>query len=139
MQRRHAAVLVFLVMTVVLVSCNGVHQLAGTLQDLQKVQADLAKALNYDQIRVNLINGDVLQLAVVNSPWNELPADRKQAKALDIARLAYNSYPSRSALHSVTVAFAVHRSYLGVFNYDDSRDSLGFEIPQLMAEPQTTK
>jgi hypothetical protein len=122
------AILVFT--TVVLVSCSGVHQVVSTLQDLQKVQAELAKTLGQDAIRVNLNNGS-LNIALVNSPLKELPADQKRAKALEIARLAYRSDPSRSTLSAVSVAFAVHRTYLGFFNYDNSTDSFGFEIAQL--------
>jgi hypothetical protein len=132
-QRRPVAVLTFLAFTTVLASCSGVHQLAGIFQDLRKLQLDLAKALGYDQIQVQLINGDSLQIGVLNSPWKELPADQKNSKALAIARLAYKGYRSRSALRSVTVNFAVHRSYLGVFDYD-SRDPFEFEISQLTSE-----
>jgi hypothetical protein len=110
----------------------------GTLNDVLKVQAELSKSLGYDQIRVNITNGHFLNIALVNSPWKDLPADQKNAKALEIARLAYRIYPSQSDLMAVSVTFAVHRTYLGVFNYDDSRDSFGFEIPQLVAASQTS-
>ena len=106
----------------------------GTLQDLVKVQAELSKSLGHDQIRVNITNGRFLNIALVNSAWKDLPADQKHAKAIEIARLAYRSYPSRSALTAVSVTFAIHRTYLGFFNYDDTRDCFGFELPQLTAE-----
>jgi hypothetical protein len=138
MQRRPALQTVLLAVLVVLASCSGVHQVLGTLQDLQKVQGELEKALGYNEIRVNLNNSHFLNIAVVNSPWRELPADQKNAKAVEIARLAYGSYPSRSALSAVSVTFAVHRTYVGFFNYDDSGDSYGFEIPQLTAESPTS-
>ena len=133
MQRRHVVPIGLLAALVALVSCKAIHEMQGTLLDLQKVQQELAKALGRDEIRVFLNNGRFLSISVVNSPLNGLPADQKRAKALEIARLAYDSYPSRSVLQIVKVTFAVHRSYLGVFSYDNSMDSFSFEIPQLKA------
>jgi hypothetical protein len=127
-----------LAILVVLASCGGVHQVMGALQDLQKVQAELAKTLGSNEISINLLNGSVLSIAVVNSPWKDLPAAEKKAKALAIARLAYSSFPSRSALTAVSVSFAIHQTYLGIFNYNDSRDSFGFGIAQLTAESPTS-
>ena len=138
MQRHYALRTALFSVLVLLVSCSGVHQLVGTLQDLQRVQAELTKTLGYNEVRVNLNNGHFLNIAVVNSPWKDLPAGQKNAKAIEIARLAYASYPSRSALQAVSVTFAIHRTYLGFFNYDDTRDSFGFEVPQLTAESLTS-
>ena len=138
MQRRHALPNGLIVVLMLLGSCGGVHQVVGALQDLQKVQAELAKTLGYNEISINLLNGSVLSIAVVNSPWKDLPAAEKKAKALAIARLAYNSFPSRSALTAVNVSFAVHQTYFGIFNYNDSRDSYGFASAQLTAESPTS-
>jgi hypothetical protein len=119
MRRRHVLTTVFLTTVVFLVSCNGLHQLEGTFQDLLKVQEELSKTLGYDDLRVSLMNVNgslLLNVAVVNSPWKDLPAGQKNAKAIEIARLAYADYPSRSGLRAVNVTFAIHHTYLGFFN-----------------------
>ena len=134
MSRRHVLPTVLLAVFMVLTSCSRVQQVAGMVQDLQKVRAELAKTLGFNEITVNLMNDRFLNIAVMNSPWNDLPADQKSVKALEIARLAYSSFPSRSALSSVSVTFGVQRTYLGVVNYSDSRDSFRFEAPKLTAE-----
>jgi hypothetical protein len=104
--------------------------------DLLVVQSQLVKTLGYNEIRVNLNNGHLLNIGVVNSPLNDLPADRKKGKAIEIARLAYNAYPSRSELRGVSLTFAIRRSYLlGLFNYDNSTDAFNFEVPDLIPEP----
>jgi hypothetical protein len=136
MPRRCTPAIGFVILLALLVSCSGVHEMAATLQDLQKVQRDLAKELGNNEIRVNLNNGRFLSIGVVNSPLRALPADQRNAKALELARIAYNSYPSRSALNSISVTFASHRSYLGVFTYDDYRDAFSFEASQLTSETQ---
>jgi hypothetical protein len=133
MQRRDLVPIGLLAALVALVSCKAIHEMQGKLQDLQRVQQELSRALRHDEIRVLLSNDRFLNISVVNSPLRALPVDQKSAKALEIARLAYDSYSSRSALQRVTVTFAVHRSYLGIFTYDNSTDSFSFEIPQLTA------
>src|SRR5579863_6022469 len=124
---RRALYSITLVTSLVLVSCSSVHNLKNTLQDLVTVQSQLVKALGDGEVRINLNNGSFLAVGVVNSPLNDLSKDRKKAKALEIARLAFDSYPSRSALTAVSVSFGIHRSYLlGTFNYQNTTDSFAF-------------
>jgi hypothetical protein len=104
-------------------------------QDLVVIQTQLVKVLGYSDIRVNLMNGAFLKVEVANSPLNDLPAEQKKTKAIEIARVAFNADPSRSELKSVSVAFAIHRSYLlGFFTYDNSSDAFSFEVADLVAE-----
>jgi hypothetical protein len=135
MQRCHALSIGSLATLMLSASCSSVHELTGTLQDLQAVQGQLVRVLGHNEIRVLVNNGHFLSIRLVNSPLQDLPPDRKKAKALEIARLAYNGYRSRSDLKSVTVTFAVHRSYLlGFFTYYDSTDSFNFQVPNLTPE-----
>ena len=137
MLRRSTLALGFSMILVLLVSCSGVHQMVGTLRDLQKVQLELAKATGGDEIRVNLMNGHFLNIGVLNSELKTLPSDERNAKALELARTAYSVYPTRSHLTSISVAFVTHRSYLGVFTYDDSSDTFRFDASQLTPEAQS--
>jgi hypothetical protein len=105
----------------------------GTFGDLVKARNDLAAALGQNDIGVNLANGAFLNIRVVNSPLNELSATEKNAKALEIARRAYRSYPSRSALLAVSVEFGIHRSYVGIFSYDGSAGAYRFHATELEA------
>jgi hypothetical protein len=133
MSRRRTFSSILLAALLALASCSTVHQAMGTLRDLAKVQVELSKSLGQEQINVNLMNSRFLNVSLVNSAWKDRPPDQKHAKAIEIARLAYRSYPSQSTLTAVTVTFAIHRTYLGFFNYDDTRDRFGFEIPELTA------
>jgi hypothetical protein len=120
---------------VVLASCDRAREMGGTMGDLLKVRNDLAKALGQNNIGINLTNGTFLSVRVVNSPLNELPAIEKRAKAREIAQLAYGSYSSRSTLQAVNVNFGVHRSYLGIFNYDSSAGAFRFQASELADAP----
>ena len=134
--RRHSAFSIgLLAAVVVLTSCSGVQKVSTAFKDIVTVQAALVRALGLNQIRV-LLAGQFLNVGIVNSPLHDLSVDEKKAKALEIARLAYNTFPSRSELKDIIVTFAVHRSYLGIFNFDDSRDSFNFDVTDLTREPR---
>jgi len=120
---------------VLFTSCSGGRQMVSTLKDLQIVTMQLVAALHHDQIRVFLNNGHFLSVGVINSPWNSLPPDQKKTKALEIARVAYQAYPSRSELKSVIVTFGTHETYFGIVNYDNSTDSFAFDVSELTTGP----
>jgi hypothetical protein len=124
MHQRHLLPIGLFGALLILVSCKS-HEMQRTLQDVQRVQQELARQLGHSDIRVLLSNQRFLNISVVNSPWKTLSAVKKNAKALEIARLAYESW--------VSVTFAGHRSYLGVFAYDDATDSFSFGALQLAA------
>jgi hypothetical protein len=131
MRQRHPFPAALSIVLVLLTGCSIIREAHRSLPELQKVQQVVQHALGNSEIRVVLINGHILNVGVVNSPLKALPPVEKNAKRLEIARMAYDSYASRSALRSVNVTFAVHRNYLGIFNYDDSRDSFSFGVGQL--------
>lgn len=97
MQRRYLVPIGLLAALVALVSCKAIHEMQGKLQDLQRVQQELSRALRHDEIRVLLSNGRFLNISVVNSPLRALPVDQKSAKALEIAASVRQSFfPLRS-------------------------------------------
>ncbi len=131
MQRRLAPAVGAVAVLSALASCSSIAKMQATLKELKSVQEVVARTTGSQDVRVNLNNGQVLMVAVANSSLNELPPAGKQAKALEIARLAYRTYASRSALVRVDVAFGVRRSYFGFFNYSNF-DTLNFETSQLI-------
>ena len=112
-------------------ACNGVREVAGTLRELQQVQRAVSKVVGSDNVSVNVNNGKYLTIGLVNTPLKELPAAQKKAKALEVAALAYRSYPSKSSVTDVNVVFVVRRSYLMVFNYTDATDVFMFSASEL--------
>ena len=101
------------------------------LSEVQEVQRQVAAATGHHQLSVNLNNGRFLTVGMVNSPFKELPDGQKEAKAREIALLAYKAFPSRTALESIAVVFVVHRNYFFVFNVTDATDYHGFAARDL--------
>lgn len=110
--------------------CSGFRQMAGELGDLNHLQKQLQQQTGQSGIGVNLNNGSYLNISFVNSPLAKLPADQKKAKALEVARFAYNDWPKRSELSSVTVIFQT--SYdVGPVYYNNSMDHFTFQTSEL--------
>ena len=123
--------------TVLLLSgCGAPRSGAATLDELLVVQREVGHAVGGGEVRVNVGNGRHLTVSLVNSPLKELPASRRHVKALEIARLAYDSYASRASLESVDVTFVVRRTYLRVFNYSDATDHVRFTVRDLLVGRQ---
>jgi hypothetical protein len=113
--------------------CDGARQMMGTLGALQDVQHQVAAAIHHENISVNLNNGRYLTVGIVNSPFKGLPPDQKEAKAREIALVAYKAVRSRANLERVGVVFVVRRTYFLFFNYNDATDYHAFGARELTA------
>ncbi len=90
-------ILLFVALTA-LCSCDGVYHAAGTIGELQQLQQSVSKAVGGGNVNVNLNNGKYLHLGIVNTPLKDLPSEQKKAKALEVARLSYKTYPKAANL-----------------------------------------
>ena len=137
MQSRLIATFAIYPLLAVLVSCSATKQVRESLSALGQLQSEAPNKFPQQQITFNITtraNGTFLTVRFVNSPWNELPAAEKQAKALEAARWAYATYASRSKLDEVTVVFGTHSSYGGVLNVQSSSGAFQFPAQQLAAD-----
>jgi hypothetical protein len=107
-------------------SCEAVRNGANTLSELQQVQQKVVEAAGTNNVNVNLNNGKYLQIKLVNTPFKDLPAGQKSAKAREIAQAAYRGYSKASELEQVSVVFVVQQTYGGVLNYSNGTDAINF-------------
>ncbi len=129
MRRRTAIGLGLASLFGLLTACSGLKELQGTLTDLNAVQRALIEALGHKDMGVNLLNGSVLNISAVNSPWTSLAAAQKQAKAREIAEVAYKSYPSRANSETIRVTFVV-QSNAGPVTYKNAVDAFTFQAAE---------
>jgi hypothetical protein len=120
-----------LVAAVLCVGCQAVGGLANSLGELQEVRRQVAAASGHDNIGVNLSNGRLLAVSVINSPFKALPDEQRKAKAREIAGVAYKAFPGHAKLEDVAVVFAVHKTYVLLFNFNDSTDAHFFPVSSL--------
>ena len=116
---------------VLCVGCQAVGGLANSLGELQEVRRQVAASTHHDNIYVNLNNGRVLTVSVTNSPFRALPDEERKAKAREIAGVAYRAFPGRAKLEEVAVVFAIQKTYVLLFNYNDSTDAHVFPASSL--------
>jgi surface antigen len=122
-----------------LCSCGKMQELQGTLKDLQTTTVQLATTFGFNGISVNLMNGEILQIAAINSPWQTLSPPEKNTKALAMARLAYETYPSRAAIQWVNVSFVTSGSYVGIVHYSNTTDSFRYPKDELAVKTVVKK
>ncbi len=115
--------------------CDAARSMGKSLGELQDVQAAVAKEAGTPAVQVNLMNGRYLSVGIVNSPVGKLPREEKQAKALELAKVAYRTLPSRSALEKVRVTFVVAERRFLIVNYTNATDGYTFDPGQLADEP----
>lgn len=113
-------------------SCEGVSRTIVDLKELQKVQAAVQAAFPAEVVQINLNNGRYLNVALVNSSLRQLPVESRKARAREIAGIAFQGYPARAALESVTVTFKLDASAV-VVRYTDTRDTYRFAPADLVA------
>jgi hypothetical protein len=130
MLRQRVVMIAGLVILAASAGCGGFRGVVSEIGDLQRLQQQLQQQTGQNDIAINLNNGGYLSVRLVNSPWKNLPADQKQAKSLELARLAYNDWPKRADLDSVSVTYETHQS-VGPLYYDNAMDTTEFTISQL--------
>jgi hypothetical protein len=118
-----------------LTACKQVKDLGGTFADLAKLQAQLVQKLGHAGIQLAIVNGNLLRIQVVNSPFSNLPAKEKQLKSLEIAKIAYEVLESRSRLSNILVAFSTKRSYLFVIHTETVDSAINFPVSALAPKP----
>ncbi len=105
--------------------------MAQSLGELQQVQVAVAKEAGTPLVQINLMNGKYLSVGIVNSPLGKLPCDAKQAKALELARAAFQALSKRQAVAKVRVTFVVYERRFLIVNYTNTTDSFIFDPGEL--------
>jgi hypothetical protein len=105
-------------------------------RNLKAVTDAVASAVPGAGVQVKLMDGRLLDVTLVNSGLGELPTDRREAKAREVAGVAYRAYPSRSSLEAVSVTFAINVR-AAVINYSNTTDTFRVSVKELETELPT--
>jgi hypothetical protein len=118
-------------------ACDLAGRAVSSVRDLAAVQQAVVKATGHTAVKANLTNGRFLGVAMTNSPFASLPDDARRAKAQAIARVAFDAYPPRASLESVSVAFVKYKVTFFIFTYTDAADAFTFKPADLTPQPAT--
>ena len=130
----HALAVSALVLTT---ACDVAERAVSSVRDLFAVQQAVVKATGHAAVKINLTNGRFLAVAMTNSPFASLPDDARRAKAQAIARVAFDAYPPRASLESVSVVFVKYKVTFFIFTYTDGTDAFTFKPADLTPPPAT--
>jgi hypothetical protein len=128
-------VLVAGVALLALTACEAANDMAKSIGELQQVQEAVAKAAGTQAVQINLMNGKYLSVGIVNSPLGDLPRDAKQAKALELARVALQALPGRQGIEKVRVTFVINERRFLIVNFTDATDTFTFDSGALALDP----
>jgi hypothetical protein len=94
-----------------LTSCEALRERARVNAEVAAVREAVRAHLSHPHVTVVLIIGNTgyMEVQILNTPLRDLPRVERIAKALQIARLAYTTYASRSTLKEIDVVFVVKK------------------------------
>ena len=134
---RHGIGVAVVIALVLATGCDAARSAASSVGDLLAVQRAVVKATGHTAVKANLANGRFLGVSMTNSPFASLPDDRRRAKAQAIAQVAFDAYPPRASLESVSVVFVKYKVTFFVFTYTDATDAFTFKPADLTPRPST--
>lgn len=132
---RHSIGVAVVMALVLAIACQGGDELAQTVAELQAVKQAVVRATGHSDVQVRLAGAGGLSVSLINSPLMALPAEKRNSKALDIARVAFDSHPRRASVQSVKVAFLVRKWFLFIFA--DVSSTYTFQAADLAPPPKT--
>jgi hypothetical protein len=115
-------------------ACEAVGRAKATIAELLAVQRAVQQRAGSSPVHVNVMNGSNLTISIVNTPFHDLPADRKKVQAHALAKVAFDAYADRAQLRRVVVVFMVQSGFL-LFHYSDGTDAHFFEARELRDDP----
>jgi len=107
MSNKSGLILILLTLGFVLLEAG-----CAKLKDLAPLRDQLIKQYHQQNVEVTLTNGNVLDIGFINSEFNALGAEQKEAKAREIAIFAKGHYASIEGIDTVRIAFVTRNSYV---------------------------
>jgi hypothetical protein len=134
---RHGIGVAVVIALVLTTACDAARSAVSSVGDLVAVQQAVVKATGHTAVKANLTNDRFLGVSMTNSPFAGLPDDARRAKAQAIAQVAYDAYPPRVSLASVSVVFVKYKVSFFIFTFTDATDVFTFKPADLTPQPST--
>jgi hypothetical protein len=116
MSNRRGLILILLALGFVLLEAG-----CAWVKDLASLRDQLIEQYQQKKVEVKLTNGNALNIRFINSEFNALGAEQKEAKAREIANFAKGHYASIEGVETVGIAFVTRNSYV-VLNKDSENE-----------------
>ena len=116
--------LIFLPLLLALLGCDS--EIVNTFKNLRQVTPAVEEIVEDGKIKVELANGTILSVTVMNSNFNEQDKGDRRVAAARISRAAFDAYPHRERLERIDVSFVSHRTNFFVVEVTETLDSFEF-------------
>lgn len=70
------------------------------------MQQKLAQTYSCQNVGVQIMNGDTLNISLVNSEFNDLPSSQQTDKARDVAQFVKDNYKGQAKIVRIVITFA---------------------------------
>ena len=107
-------------------------EIGKTFGDLSKIRDAVIEISKTDSVFVNIHNGSILGVNVVNSYLNNKSTEGRGDVARKIATMAFEKYESRNSLASIYVNFIKHERKYIVLEMKDTIESFSFKPSELI-------
>ena len=98
---------------------EGINNIGNQLADMLELQSRLAKTYPCDSIEIQITNGHILDINMVNTGFLDLTESTRQEKAKEIAIFSTRNYGSIHTIDTIVITFT-------------DRLTLGFEISKFL-------
>jgi hypothetical protein len=113
-----------------LLSCllaAGCAQVAKSLVEISRLQAELIKEYGEEGVNVNLTNSRLLTVTFINSPLNIKGPEERAKRAEQAATFVNQHYPSIDQIAEIWVSFVRQETRYIVVNYSEGLGFFGFD------------
>ena len=91
------------------------------LKDLASLRDQLIKQYHQQNVEVKLTNGNALNIKFINSEFNALGAEQKEAKAREIANFVKGHCASIDGVETVGIAFVTRNNYVVIIKETEDK------------------
>ena len=115
-------------------SCDS--QIISTFGNLFELQNAVVKVVEAEDVGVNIHNGRVLGITIVNSPLNNSTSELRKTSADQIAAIVYKKYENRDVLKQVYVVFNSYERKYFIVEFNRSIEMFSYNAKDLKIEYQ---
>jgi len=94
---------------------SGLERVTSDFSDMIDLQQKVLKAYPAQEVQVNIRNGRILNVSLVNSAYNQLSSSQQRAKAQEIARFVKDNYGGMGKVDAIYITF-VEQQQSTIFN-----------------------
>ncbi len=108
---------------------DGIKAVGNELQAMMELQRKIRETYPCESVEIQIMNGNTLNISLVNSKFNDLAEPERAEKALEVAKFVKENYTGKAHIIRIMITF-VENTKVGPVNAN-STSSYPFDISEL--------